>query len=169
MTCRGDGHEAKTMFRIEKDGDGGIHNGDTVSLRSYEDKYVGAFKEKVTADWDTYESSGMITDDKPEPALALVADNGTFFPDDTDGFGFPAGDDDGPDMGPDNNNGWGFGGPASGAGPGGGKLPPLPGGIQIAFVIEKEQAGTNYIRVGDQIHLRTYTTKHIDVQGEKVQ
>lgn len=147
VTCREDGHGERAMLRIEKEGDGGIHSGDTIRLRTPEMKYVGVYKEAVTADWDTYESSGMVTDSKE---LSLVGDDGTWNPD--DGMG-----------------GWGPGGPAGGGQPGSGKLPPLPGGIQSAFVIERKQPGTDYIRVGDKIHIRTYTTKHIDVQGTAVQ
>jgi len=197
VACHHGSRGATRMFRIEKDGNGGIHYGDTISLRSHEDKHVGVTGTTVTSNWGTYESQGDIS--SYEDISLLARDGEDWDPDGStpsfgtpdDGFsgggagwgeggtpgggtppdGFPGGGTGGtpPDGFPGGGTGWGEGGIPGGGTPGSGTLPPLPGGIQVAFQLENPNGGTDVVRVGDQIYLRAFTTKQIDVQGTTVQ
>jgi len=176
VACRFNDTGTRQMFRIEKDGGGAIHNSDTNSLRTHEDKHVGVQGEDVSADWDTYESEGMGVDllsssSSVTDLLKHWAERPGWGPmdpgADQPGWGpMDPGADPGGDPGADPGGGW-FD-PGAGKTPGNGMLPPLPGGIQVAFLIETEAYGTDVLRKNDQIFLRTYTTKHIDVEGSKV-
>jgi len=152
VACRFNDTGTRQMFRIEKDGGGAIHNSDTVSLRTHEDKHVGVQNEDVSADWDTYESEGIDLLSISSSLAEQHAQPGWWG-----------------EMDPGAQPGWGDVDPGAGKTPGNGMLPPLPGGIQAAFHIETEADGTDVIRKDDQNFLRAYTTMHIGVEGTAVQ
>jgi len=148
VTCTGTKSGAQSTFILEKKMGGGIHQWDTIYLKSYEDKYLGVDDYKVSADWvgPTDDEINDFLEKEASLAQSKTAKSGK-------GKG-PSNPWDPFKEDPDSL---------------------MPGDIQIAFHMDKNftvgdyNYQTDVIRVGDAIFLRAYSTHYLSVNGDKVE